>query len=281
MFERFDSDARTLVAHAIEHARRWGYRPSPGRRASARRRLVRAASEVMRAHGVTPELVEEEIVRRVGLGAGSRGRCSPGSTGMRWPRSGSTWDAVRARIEASFGPQAHGRGRPDGPVAGRRAGAGAPRAHRLRLDPRRALPPGLRRRRRPGPAPTGPAIATPPRSSRLPRRPATGALPGRRTVRRAGISRSPRRPRRSSDLAVREAAAQVDDTHSGVEHIALALTTVRERAGAAHPGRRGRARPRAAGGDPRPVPAGQLTRRPVTNRKGRPRWRSWPRSSAW
>lgn len=44
------------------------------------------ASEVLSAHGVTPELVEEEIVRRVGLGAGAglfgSPEASPRSHGM-------------------------------------------------------------------------------------------------------------------------------------------------------------------------------------------------------
>ena len=90
MFERFDPDARTLVAHAAEHARRLGHRYVGGEHILlAAVSAGQPASEVMRAQGVTPDLVEEEIVRRIGLGAGRA--CSPGSTGTRWPRSGSTW----------------------------------------------------------------------------------------------------------------------------------------------------------------------------------------------
>src|SRR5260370_32436106 len=72
MFERFTDDARTLVVHAQHHARRLGHRYI-----GCEHLLLAAvsagqpASAVMCAHGLTPQLVEEEIVRRVGLGAGA------------------------------------------------------------------------------------------------------------------------------------------------------------------------------------------------------------------
>ena len=62
------------------------------------------ASAVMCAHGVTPELVEEEIVRRVGLGGGAG--LFGGLDRDALATIGIDLDAVRARIEASFGPQA-------------------------------------------------------------------------------------------------------------------------------------------------------------------------------
>lgn len=62
------------------------------------------ASAVLCAHGVTPELVEEEIVRRVGLGAGAG--LFGGLDKDALATIGIDLDAVRARIEASFGPQA-------------------------------------------------------------------------------------------------------------------------------------------------------------------------------
>ena len=54
----------------------------------------------MRAHGVTPELVEEEIVRRVGLGAGAG--LFGGLDRDALATIGIDLDAVRARIEMLF-----------------------------------------------------------------------------------------------------------------------------------------------------------------------------------
>ena len=56
MFERFDADARTLVAHAAEHARRLGHRYVGGEHIllAAVLPLAQLASEVMRTQGVTP-----------------------------------------------------------------------------------------------------------------------------------------------------------------------------------------------------------------------------------
>ena len=124
------------------------------------------ASAVLRAHGVMPELVEEEIVRRVGLGAGAG--LFGGLDTDALATIGIDLDAVRARIEASFGPQALAR-----------AAQAAHRDPRRRPGPR---PPGLvrrwRRRRRarramisvpaPGPRPpeaTGRYCAPGPRPS--------------------------------------------------------------------------------------------------------------------
>ena len=90
MFERFTQEARTLVALASEHARRLGHRYVGGEHILlAAVTAGQPASAVLCAHGVTPEFVEEEIVRRVGLGAGPA--CSAAWTRTRWPRSGSTW----------------------------------------------------------------------------------------------------------------------------------------------------------------------------------------------
>ncbi|GAB3000391.1 Clp protease N-terminal domain-containing protein [Amycolatopsis acidiphila] len=202
MFERFTPDARTVVVHAQEHARRLGHRyigcehlllavASTGRPASA----------VLREHGVTPERVEEEIVRRVGLGGGAElfgdlDRDALSAIGI-------DLDAVRARIEASFGAEAlnqaanamHGRPRPS------------------RLNPRRAIPPGLlrrwRRRRRPAPA------AFAPTSTATGRYQAAGAVP-------RGHLPFTTPAKKSLENSVREAQA-MHDQYIGVEHIALAL----------------------------------------------------------
>jgi hypothetical protein len=105
MLDRFDADARTVIAQAAEHARRLGHRYIGGEHLLLA--VVSAgapASAVMRAQGVTPELVEEEIVRRVGLGAA--GGLFAGLDRDALATIGIDLDAVRARIEASFGPQA-------------------------------------------------------------------------------------------------------------------------------------------------------------------------------
>jgi len=205
MFERFTQEARALVALASEHARRLGHRYVGGEHILlAAVTAGQPASAVLCAHGVTPELVEEEIVRRVGLGAGAG--LFGGLDKDALATIGIDLDAVRARIEASFGPQALTRA--------------AQAAHR---DPRRRPgPPRLvrqwRRRRRarqamstvpaPGPRPpeaTGRYSAPGPRpSGHIPFTPASKKL---------------------LELTLREAAA-LHDSHIGVEHIVLALTTI-------------------------------------------------------
>jgi len=206
MFERFDQDARTLVVHASEHARRLGHRYIGGEHILlAAVSTGRPASAVMRAHGVTPELVEEEIVRRVGLGAGAG--LFAGLDKDALASIGIDLDAVRARIEASFGPQAlisaaqaanrNLRGRP-GPRAPR-----VVRDWRRRRRARRAMaaapaprpPEATGRYRAPGPPPGGHIPFTPASKKIL-------------------------------DLTAREAAA-LDDSRIGVEHIALALTVIK------------------------------------------------------
>jgi hypothetical protein len=211
MFERFTDEARTIVALASEHARRLGHRYVGGEHILlAAATAGQPASAVLRAHGVTPELVEEEIVRRVGLGAGAG--LFGGLDKDALATIGIDLDAVRARIEASFGPQA---------LARTAQGAQAvQRDLRRRPGPR---PPQLvrrwRRRRRarravttvhaPGPRPpeaTGRYCAPGPRpSGHIPFTPASKMI---------------------LELTLREATA-LHDSHIGVEHITLALTTIK------------------------------------------------------
>ena len=94
MLERFTDDARNVLVHAQRHARL-------GHRYIGCEHLLLAlvgadqpASAVLRERGLTPDRVEEEIVRRAGTGAGRA--CSLTSTGPRWPRSGS--------ISTPYGP---------------------------------------------------------------------------------------------------------------------------------------------------------------------------------
>ena len=207
MFERFDDGARMIVAHAGEHARRLGHRYVGGEHlllavASA----GQPASAALGAHGVTPELVEQEIVLRIGLGAGAG--LFGGLDKDALATIGIDLDAVRARIEASFGPHA--------------LASAAQAAHR---DPRRRpRPPRLRNRwRRMRPARQAAATAHAPG----PRPPAaTGryCAPGPHPT--GHIPFTPA-SKKILELAVREALA-LDDAHVGVEHIALALTAIKQ-----------------------------------------------------
>ena len=207
MFERFSQDARNLVVHATEHARRLGHRY-----VGAEHILLAAvsasqpASAVMRAQGVTPELVEEEIVRRVGLGAGAG--LFGGLDRDALATIGIDLDTVRARIEASFGPQA--------------LTNAAQVAYRDR-------------RRHPGPRP--PRLVHNWRRRRRARRIMAAHAPGPKSGDATGRYRAPGPPpsghipftpaaKKILELAVREALA-LNDSQMGVEHIALALTAIR------------------------------------------------------
>ena len=205
MFERFTPDARTVVIHAQEHARRLGHR-SVGceHLLLAVAATGQPAGAVLRERGITPEHVEEEIVRRVGPGGGvglfgDLDRDALSAIGI-------DLDAVRARIEASFGAEALNR-----------AGNALHRGPRTsRLNPRRAIPPGLLRRwhgrrRRPAPAPAA-SVTTSPATGR---HPAVGAVP-------SGHLPFTARAKKSLENSLREAAA-MHDQYIGVEHLALGL----------------------------------------------------------
>lgn len=207
MFERFDQDARTLVVHASEHARRLGHRYIGGEHILlAAVSTGQPASAVMRAHGMTPELVEEEIVRRVGLGAGAG--LFGGLDRDALATIGIDLDAVRARIEASFGPQALSN-----------AAQAADRERRRRPGPR---PPRLvhawRRRRRARQAMATAHAPGPRPPEATGRYCAPGPLPG------GHIPFTPA-AKKILELTVREAAA-LNDSPVGVEHVTLALTTI-------------------------------------------------------
>ncbi|MEV6902819.1 Clp protease N-terminal domain-containing protein [Amycolatopsis sp. NPDC051372] len=62
-----------MVVHAPEHARRLGHRyVGCEHLLLAVSSTDRPAADVLRERGITPDRVEEEIVRRVGLGGGAR-----------------------------------------------------------------------------------------------------------------------------------------------------------------------------------------------------------------
>lgn len=205
MFERFTGDARLIVRHATQHARRLGHRY-----VGAEHLLLAAVSAappagaVMRAHGLTPDLVEEEIARRMGLGAGAG--LFGGLDRDALATIGIDLDAVRARIEASFGPQALDRAarslapeqyrrlRTPGPVQAWRDRRRMRRAAPVR-PPAPAVPEATGRYRAPGPPPGGHIPFTP-------------------------------MARKILENSLREALAR-HDHYVGVEHIALALTAAR------------------------------------------------------
>jgi Clp amino terminal domain, pathogenicity island component len=224
MFERFTPDARAAVVHAQQHARRLGHNFIGGEHILLS--VVSAdqpASAVLGAHGITPEYVETEIVRRIGLGRGGWGDVPFGGLDREALASiGIDLDTVRARVEATFGP--HAMAEADLMVQRRPKGRrGSSRGHRFRLDPRRALPPGLRRSRRRFRTDRT-VIASPLRPSR-----SAEAAPGRR---RAGggpqDGHIPFTPvaKHILELTLRETHA-LQDPNIGVQHIALALTAVR------------------------------------------------------
>jgi len=188
MFERFTGGARAVVVQAQEHARRLGH----GYIGCEHLLLAAASSSepagaALREHGVTPEGVEAEIVRLVGLGQAAGlfsalDRDALASIGI-------DIDAVEAQIEAAFGPDALTRARP-GACRGSRPARMRPLA-RLR----RSRGAGYGRGSTAGERPAGPGVHIP-------------FTP---------------RAKRSLELSLREARARQDGC-IGVEHLALALT---------------------------------------------------------
>ena len=112
MFERFSGEARSAVAQAQEHARRLGHRYIGCEHLLlAAASTAEPASAALREHGVTPAGVETEIVRMVGLGRAAD--LFSDSDREALASIGIDLDVVRARIEATFGPDAFTRGGPD------------------------------------------------------------------------------------------------------------------------------------------------------------------------
>jgi len=209
MFERFTDEARTIVRLASEHARRLGHRYVGGEHILlAAVTAGQPVSGVLCAHGVTPDLVEEEIVRRVGLGAGAG--LFGGLDKDALATIGIDLDAVRAGIEASFGPQALAR-----------AAQAAHRDPRRRPGPR---PPRLVRRWRRRPRVQRAVTTAPGPGPRPPEATGRYCAPGPRPS--GHIPFTPA-SKKILELTVREAVG-LHDSHIGVEHIALALTTIKQ-----------------------------------------------------
>jgi hypothetical protein len=220
MFERFSREAKYVIVDAQKQARRLGHHYiGPEHILLAVVSADHPASAILNAHGLTPAYVEGEITRRVGTGAGPFGGLDRDALAS----IGIDLDAVRARIEASFGP--HAMAWADFEVQRVTIGAsGSALSHGSRLDPRRALPPGLirrwrrrTRRRRPVRAggmlqrPAGPADAHARYQARGPAR--DGHIPFTPAAKKV------------LEITLRE-TLELHGSVIGVEHIALALTRV-------------------------------------------------------
>ena len=203
MLERFSPGARTVVLHAQSHARRLGHRYVGSEHLLlALAGSIEPAGDVLRAGGLTTGGVEAQIVGLVGLGAGAGLFADLDREAL--DSIGVDLDAVRARIEAAFGP-----------AALHRASQAAHQARRpSRLNPRRAVPPAVlrlrHRRRRARLAATAPRVTDPAGRYRAPGPPPTGHLPF-----------APR-AKQALQRAVDEARA---GSHSGIgaEYIALGV----------------------------------------------------------
>jgi ATP-dependent Clp protease ATP-binding subunit ClpA len=101
MFERFTDSARFIVGHAQANARRLGHDYIGCEHLLMAAAMVdEPAGAVLRDHGVTPERVEAEIARRAGAALfGDLDRSALAAIGI-------DVNAVRASVEASFGPEA-------------------------------------------------------------------------------------------------------------------------------------------------------------------------------
>ncbi len=193
MFERFTGDARAVVTEAQEHARRLGHPYiGCGHLLLAAAATSEPASAALREHGVTPQAVEREIVHPTGYGRAAGVFSAADREALA--AIGIDLDAVRARIEAAFGPDAFTRGRAGIRHDGRQARWRGPVA-RLR-----------RRRRCRG---DGAAAAQDVPAYR------TGHLPF-----------TPR-AKKSLERSLREAKARQDNS-IGVEHLVLALVGMGE-----------------------------------------------------
>jgi ATP-dependent Clp protease ATP-binding subunit ClpA len=205
MMERFTDDARLAVGHAVQHARRLGHRyVGPEHLLLAAASAAPPAGDILRAAGVTPDLVEEEMVRIMGLGAGAS--LFGGLDADALATIGIDLDAVRARIEASFGEQALERAA--------RAQLMPPRRSRLSVLLHSAGRPLHRRRR-----------AAPVRVPAPARRAATGRYRAPGPLLDGHIPFTPM-ARKVLEVSLREAVAR-HDQHIGVEHLVLSLTKMR------------------------------------------------------
>jgi Clp amino terminal domain, pathogenicity island component len=208
MFERFDADARAVVVHAQQHARRLGHRYIGCEHLLLAAVATAApAGTVLRGHGLEPERVEAEIVSRVGLGAMAALFADLDRDALA--RVGVDLDAVRARIEASVPADVLTR-------AGQ-AMLCRPRRRRHNRRPRMLRRWRRWRRARRGRTTSAGTTITPPAATGH-YRTTPGSLP---------TGHLPFTPaaKRILELSLREALAR-HDQHIGVEHIVLSLLAI-------------------------------------------------------
>jgi ATP-dependent Clp protease ATP-binding subunit ClpA len=190
MFERFTGGARDTVVQAQEHARRLGHRYIGCEHLLlAAASTSEPASAALREQGVTPQAVETEIVRLVGLGQAADLFSALEREALA--SIGIDLDAVRARIEAAFGSDAFTRAGPGTGQKGRPA---------VRRSP-------LARLRHPRCGGRG--------QDATPSGPSTGHIPF-----------TPR-AKKALEHSLREAKAR-HDNYIGVEHLTLALVGMNE-----------------------------------------------------
>jgi len=203
MLERFTGDARGVVTGAREGALGLGHDWIGCEHLLLA--LATTGGEVgtlLRDQGITPERVGWETVRLAGAGRGASlsdvlDRDALASIGI-------DLDAVRARIEAVFGPDALTRVHPAVSPTGRPAWGKGPLAELTRRRRRR-------RARRNAPWPTGPRGNAP-------------LVPG--PAPRGHIPFTPR-AKKSLELSLREAKA-LHDNYIGVQHLILALLSLQD-----------------------------------------------------
>jgi ATP-dependent Clp protease ATP-binding subunit ClpA len=192
MFERFTDNAREIVVQAQANARRLGHNWI-----GCEHLLMAAAmaddpvGAVLRDRGVTRERIEATILSTIG---------PPGGLDKEALASiGIDLDAVRARVEAAFGPDALTRALPAESHSRRPAWGKGPLAELTRR----------RRRRHAGrnaPQPAGPVSNAQPLAGPAPR----GHIPF-----------TPR-AKKTMELSLREAEA-LHDSSIGAQHITIAL----------------------------------------------------------
>jgi hypothetical protein len=220
MFGRFTSEARTVVIQAQEHARRLGHSYIGCEHfLLAAASAGEPASAVLREHGVTPQAVETEIVRIIGLGQaagllGSLDREALAAIGI-------DLEVVRARIEAAFGPRAL-----------TRVPSACQRDRGCQRRPMAGMMRHRRRRSRPATAPS----ADPAPAGHIPFTP---------------------RAKKSLEHSLREAKMR-HDNYIGVEHLTLAPGRYERWGRAAHPVGARHIPGDPACRHLRPLPAGQL-----------------------
>jgi Clp amino terminal domain, pathogenicity island component len=195
--EPFTGEAIAVLAQAREHAHRLGHRYIGAEHLLlAVTSTSQPAGAILRDYGVTPQRVEQEIVRYSGLGAGAG--LFGGLDRDALAAVGIDLDTVRARIESSFGPEALTR-------AGQ---AARPALHRPRVRAR--LIRRLHRRREAAMAP-------------IPLRAATGMW---RSDRGSAVFLPFTRGVPEILRNIRPKARAQHDTSPDVDHIALAVLAV-------------------------------------------------------